>query len=314
MGSASPLKVGFLVLCSLVALIGCRKEPPAPVVEEAVARVGDGAITLDDVKAKLSEQPAFVRARYDSPEKKREFVDSLVRFELLAQEARRRGLDQDPEVQAMLEKVLVQRLVQTVAEEAGASVEDAEARAFYDANLQEYVRPEQVRVRHLFLSAPSDAEGRARRKAEAAQLLASLKRPGTPDEAFEEAVRAHSEDLETKGVGGDTGLRTREELESRGGSALAQNAFSLRTVGEVGTLVESERGFHLVKLIARQPALEQSFESVKPRIVNRLSAERRSKAVDELIASLRESTSVTIDDAMLEKLDVRALANEDAAP
>lgn len=214
----------------------------------------------------------------------------------------------------VLEKVLVQRLVQAVAEDAGASVADADARAYYDANLEEYVRPEQVRVRHLFLSAPSDTEGRARRKAEAVQLLATLKQPGASDEAFEEAARSVSEDLESKGTGGDLGLRTRDELESRDGTALAQLAFSLRTVGEIGALVESDRGFHLVKLIARQPALEQSFESVKPRIINRLSAERRSKAVDELIASLREATDVTIDDVKLETLDVHALANEGALP
>ena len=63
-------------------------------------------------RARMAEQSEQVRARYATPEKRREFLDSLIRFEVLAAEARRQGLERDPEVARTLEKVMVQRLVQ----------------------------------------------------------------------------------------------------------------------------------------------------------------------------------------------------------
>ncbi|HET9155746.1 MAG TPA: hypothetical protein VFN91_03700, partial [Myxococcaceae bacterium] len=51
---------------------------------------------------------------------------------------------------------------------------------------------------------------------------------------------------------------------------------------------------------------DQSFDSVKPRIASRLQLEKRSKVMDEYVASLRKSAKVEINDAVLEKIEVRS--------
>lgn len=307
--------ISFLTLGALLVGASCRGTCGGSSGDrsQVVAKVGDGAITLDEVKAKLNEQPAFVRARYDTVERKKEFVDNLVRFELLSQEARRRGLDKDPEVQAMLEKVMVQRLVKAIADEAKADVGDDEARKYYEGHKDEFVRPERVRLSHIFFASPRSNAERAQRKAEALKLLSTIKASAGASQAFEDAARSKSEDADTRAAGGDLGFRTREELEQLGGAALAQAAFGLKGLGEVGALVETDRGFHLVKLTSRQPGLDQPFESVKARIANRLGAERRTKSLDTFIAELRKGADVKIDEEALKKLDVRALASDDAA-
>jgi len=77
------------VLCiALAAAPACKKsEKSGP----AVARVGDEVITADEVRQRLNETSPFLRARYGTLERKKEFLENMVRNELLAQEAVRQA-------------------------------------------------------------------------------------------------------------------------------------------------------------------------------------------------------------------------------
>jgi parvulin-like peptidyl-prolyl isomerase len=304
-----PLNIGPLALALLVCA-GCNQETGSRASADSgqvLAVVGTGTITVEEFKARLSEQPAFVRARFDSPEKKRELLDNLIQQELLAQEARRRGVDKDPEIQATLEKLMVQKLVRTVAESSVGTVEEAEVRKSYEANLDEYRRPERVQVSHLLIAADRADPKREQKKARAVQLLTELKasQGAAGAQVFEARARALSDDAASRDQGGDLGARTQEELAALMGPALAEAAFGLRTVGELSGVIETDKGFHLLKLQARQAKTEQPFESVKSRIENRLLAERRSQALDAFITGMRAQSKVEVREDVLKTLDVQ---------
>ena len=89
---------------------------------KAIATIGDTVITEGEFKARLMRQSPFARARYNTKEKKVQFLNNMVRFELLAQEAKRRGLDQDPDVQDTMKKVMVQKLIRSLGEIGRAHV------------------------------------------------------------------------------------------------------------------------------------------------------------------------------------------------
>src|SRR5687768_16416709 len=103
------LAAGAIIACAVV--IGCsgdnHDEATGPRVhgltaaqaEHPLAKIGERTITVGDIAQDLSDTGAFMRARYNSPERRREFVDQMIRFELLAQEAHRRHYDQLPEVE-----------------------------------------------------------------------------------------------------------------------------------------------------------------------------------------------------------------------
>jgi parvulin-like peptidyl-prolyl isomerase len=300
---------GLLAL-TFFACNGNKGEAPTAKADpaSAIALVGQDAITPAELQAKLAEQPPYVRSRYDTLPKKKEFVENLVRFELLAQEARRRGLDKDPEVQSTLEKVLVQRLVRVETEKPELSqIPDEELRKAYDANLSEFVRPERIRVSHLFLAAPKGDPARAKKKTELTQLLAQLKGKSAADPAaFETAARARSDDQTSKAAGGDLGLRTRDELSALIGPEVAEAAFKLQVVGELTSVVESDKGLHLLRMTGRQAGHDQPFELAKTQLQQRLGAERRAKAIDSLVAELRTKNPVTIQEKVLEKLSFEA--------
>ncbi|NOK34093.1 peptidylprolyl isomerase [Corallococcus exercitus] len=301
--------MGVAVLGLSLGVGGCGKEKSASTPTETgpvVARVGETKITQAELEAKLAEQPSFVRARYGTPEKKKEFLDNLVRFELLVQEARRRGLESNPEVRAMLEKVMVQQLVKSQTESAEAVVSDADAKAFYDANLAEFVKPERVRISQLVLKAPRGTPERQKAMTQALKLAADVRKDGDVSRAFDAAVRAHSQDAATQAQGGDLGFHTREELTALGGEALAEAAWNLKAVGQLSAPIESDTGVHLLMLQARQVGHEQTFEQAKPRITQRLGAERRAKALEALVEKLRTQTPVEVNEEVLAKVNPEA--------
>ena len=94
-------RTSSLFACALAGLVatGCpsSKKPAAEQkTGPVVATVGDDVITAEEFKKRLDETSPFLRARYNTVERKKEFLENLVRNELLAQEAQRRGLDKAP--------------------------------------------------------------------------------------------------------------------------------------------------------------------------------------------------------------------------
>jgi peptidyl-prolyl cis-trans isomerase C len=298
-----------LAILGLAALsvAGCGKKKSGP----AIAK-GDGfTITADDFKARIEEQSPFMRARYNTLEHKKEFVENLIRFEVLAREAEKQGFRDDPDVQQTIRKIMVQKLVQKrFAEGTGeASVADADVQKFYEEHAAEYHRPKRVRVAQVALLAASGTPERAKKAAAAKKALASLqaaeKDPKAAGTAFAKAVAELSEDAASKAAGGDLGLKTQEELAKATSPELAAAAFGLKQ-GETSGVVETPAGLHILKATLVQEEVNRTLDQVKPQIVSRLSREKKAKEFEEWLKKLRETAKVTIDEKALEAVQVTA--------
>src|SRR5262245_10892605 len=96
----------FLTACFVLTACGGRRGPRSSAEEggqlkgqnsgdlkEAVAKIDDVTITVGEFQSRLNQQSPYIRARYTSMERKKEFLDNLVRFEVLAKEAQSKGYD-----------------------------------------------------------------------------------------------------------------------------------------------------------------------------------------------------------------------------
>lgn len=266
-----------------------------------LARVGDRVITLGEFQDRLEAQSPYLRQRFSSPERKREMLDTMIRFELLVQEARRLGLDRDPSMARLEMQALVDELLRT---EVDAKVHleditDAEVRADYDAHPEAWNQPEQVRASHI----------RVADRALAERLLAQLTAAPADVELFRRLAREHSNDAATKNAGGDLRFFGRPEQGVRavGGPPVpvVEAAFALTEVGALAPrVVSSEDGFHVVRLGARRQAMARSFEEVRRTIQDRLFRERRAAAIDALVALLRQEGQVREDAAALADIQI----------
>jgi peptidyl-prolyl cis-trans isomerase C len=300
-------RIALFGLAALAAA-GCQSQS-APKKSGPVIAKGSGfTITADEFKARLDEQSPFIRARYSSLERKKEFLDNLVRFEVLAREAEKSGLAADPDVQLTLKKIMVQKLVQKKFQDQSKAtpIPDEGLQKYYDEHKSEYHRPRRMRAAIVVFDAPQGSPERGKKLAAARKALAALKaeEKKTPL-AFTKIVNEYSEDAASKAASGDLGFKTQEELAQAHSKELAQAVFAMKQ-GETSGVIEVPRGLYLVKVTAQQEELNRPFEQVKGQIQNKLARELKTKEFDAWLKKLKEDAAVTVDDKALEAVEVAA--------
>jgi peptidyl-prolyl cis-trans isomerase C len=298
----------ILVIGLCAAALACSQESGPKKSGPAVAK-GDGiTITADEFKARLDEQSPFIRARYSTLERKKEFLDNLIRFEVLAREAERQGLAKDPDVQMTLKKIMVQKLVQKSFQDPGtaATTPEPELAKYYEDHKGEYQRPRRVRIAAVVFNAPQGSPDRAQKLAVAQKALAKLKAEEKKNTlAFAQIVSEYSEDAATKATAGDLQFKSAEELEQAHSKAVAEAAFKLKP-GETSGVVQAPQGLYILKYTGEQPELNRTFDQVKAQIANKLQREKRTKEFDAWLKGLREQAKVSIDEKALEAVEIQA--------
>jgi peptidyl-prolyl cis-trans isomerase C len=296
------------IALAAVALVACTQDKGPKKSGPAVATGAGIVITAEEFKARLDEQSPFIRSRYSTLERKKEFLENLVRFEVLAKEAERQGLDKDPDVQLTLRKVMVQKLVQKnfADQSGGKDLPDDELQKYYDDHKDEFQKDRKVRLAAIVFDAPAGSPDRAKKLATAKKALAQVKAAEkTNTLAFSAAVTQFTEDTAGKTMAGDLNFKSKEELEKGFGKELAEAAFALKQ-GEVSGVVETAKGIYLVKVTGLQEEVNRPFDAVKAQINAKLVREKRTKDFDVLVKKLKEEAKVTVNDAELEKVTVAA--------
>lgn len=255
---------------------------------QPLAKIGDTTITVGDFAEDLASKGSFIRTRYASPERRREYLDQMIRFELLAQEAERRGYDDLPEVDRTRKQIMIRRFLEQRFDQGGPeTISQDDIRAFYESHGSEFNTPEQVRASHILV----------RDRATAERVLAQLQESPADLRLYRQLADEHNIDTETRNRFGDLRFFSRPAERTEGEPvvppAVAEAAFSIERIGGFHpTLVESELGFHIVKLTGRRAAMHRTLEEAERPIRNRLWRERREAAIQELIDRLRGESDV----------------------
>lgn len=298
-----------VIIGLVVASASCSRkaeEPPAAEPEwpkhglseaqanEVLAKVGDRTITVGEFADRLASQSPYLRARFESPERRKELLDNLVRFELLVYEAKRRGYGEKPEVVRARRNAMIQQLVKKEIDEPleAAQVSEEEVKAVYDENPTEFDRPGQVRASHIFI----------KDRAKAQDVLEKAKKSDLA--GFRRLAREESEDEATKNNGGDLQFFA-ADAEGQPPKAVRDAAFSLQQVGAVyPDLIAGDGGYHIVMLTGKRAALKRTYEQAKRAIRHKLVRERKESAMKALTERLRKEVAIEIDYDALKEVEI----------
>jgi len=292
--------------------------PPAGLTAEqaalVVAKVGERTITLGDYAATLERMDQFDRLRYQSPERRRELLDEIVDVELLAQDARRKKLDQEPETQTAIRLVLRDALLGEARRglPPPADLPEERVRAYFDAHREDFREPERRRVSHIVV----------KDKETAAKVLALATKATAREWGL--LFQKHSLDAPRKGaasppleMAGDLGI-VGPKGDSRGDNprvspALRDAVFEIGAVGEVlGRVIQDDEGFHVVRMAGKSEPHDRSMtdadRSIRVAVLQSMIAEREKV----LEADLRRQFPVTIDEQALARVEVPATSSSEA--
>ena len=156
------------------------------------------------------------------------------------------------------------------AEEVGLAegVTDAEIKAAYDARASQYAVAEQRRASHILIPAGPDA------KQKATEILAEVRKSPA---RFAELARKHSQDTGSAEKGGDLGQFGRGMMVKPFEDAV----FSMKE-GEIAGPVESEFGFHIIRLTGIQAGKSRPLEEVRKEISAEIAKQKGAKKFTEL--------------------------------
>lgn len=269
------MKHGWICLVVLVILgsghDGFCKVDPSRVV---VAEVEDSTITLEEFN--LSYSIKF-RANPEtaSHEWKADHLDRIVDRMIAAREARERGLVFDMEEDKLARnkrKMLVQELYRVYGRPDTVEIREETIRHEYEMGRFAY------RIWSVMVETRAEAE----------EILALLDK----GESFEALSKTRGKGAEV-GTGGDLGWKVWRELEM---VPPIRNAVVEMEVGTVSGVLESQYGFHVIKLMGKRPGSQGSYASVWKDIFANLRRERITASMTAFRGALEQPWDVAVRD------------------
>ena len=297
-------------------------KPVPAVLPQVLAKIGDQPVGRDELETAVKEAEA--RAGKTVPPTERDVVyrgllDRVILFRLLSSEAKVRGVTVTPQEvtdriaqikqqfpsEAEFQKELAKRhttLAQlqeeqrrdllnakTIEAEVAPrlAVTEQDLDAFYKGNPDQFKEQETVRASHILISAAKDAAPAAKQAArtEAEGVLKRAK----AGEDFAALAKQYSKDPGSAAVGGDLNFFPKGQMVP----AFDAAAFALKT-GEISDLVETEFGFHIIKLTDKRAGRIVPLAEVKPRLEEFLKQRKQQELVQQYLLSLKAKYRVEV--------------------
>lgn len=308
-----PSAAGFL-RAALAAVLACALlASPAYAQADAdpiLIRNSTIAVRKSDYLLELERLPAEQRGGFgNNPRRVRELLQRMLVERSVAAQARDENLLDKRNYKARfavetdraLTALKLQEVELVAAEEFEARRASFEkhARETYLADRAKYQLPETATFTHILFDAKKRGEDEARKAAQDARAeLAAGK-------DFAAMARANSDDPSAPRNSGRLENLRRADLDP----AFADATFALQP-GELSLPVKSQFGWHVIRLEAKTPARTQPFDDVKDAIL----AEQRAKYVgarrEQYLASVRNDSSIQMNDAAVDELVVRVDRDE----
>lgn len=258
-------------------LASCTPQQDEPVL----ALVNGRAITQTEFDLRWEELSQATRARYEKDGGKRRFLDELITRELLMQEARHQGLDQNDAIRDKAQRYKEQLILDELLKDklkAKVELSKTELDAYYEKHARQLLAPLKVHVYQMLLGNLPAAK--------------DLKKQVDSGGDFPKFAQRYSIDEKTKAKGGDLGPY-RKGLLHPDVDAVVQTL----KIGVISDPIKTDAGYYLVKVTPLDPELIQADLAVRERLRQELLAEKRRQQFEDVIADIRAKATVRLADA-----------------
>jgi peptidyl-prolyl cis-trans isomerase C len=162
---------------------------------------------------------------------------------------------------------------------------EAEAKEFFDSNPDQFAAPESVSASHILIKFDDTDtdETKAEKKAKLEEIRLSIIAETV---TFEDAATGNS-DCPSSAQGGSLGTFGKGRMVP----AFEVAAFS-QEPGEIGEIIETPFGYHIIQVTDHQDEGAMDFEEAKDKLVDYLTNQKKQQVVMDYVASLRDSATI----------------------
>lgn len=307
-------RVFSVVICAIFLIGTCSAFAEAADSAQVVAKVNDEEILQSDIDDVMvifvmpqfqAQNPGQELTAEQKTQIETNIVNQLVTEKLLLQAAAKVNITPDgtliaqrleqvktqrpdlaeDQLKALLEKdFIIQQLIQQEVM-ARIEVSDEEMRKYYDEQKDQFKEPEQVQASHILLQVAQDAtqeeKDAARKKIEEILVLAQ------EGKDFAELAKEYSEGP-SKTNGGDLGFFPRGAMVK----PFEEAVFAIDKEGDMSGIVETQFGYHIIKLTGKKTAREISFEDVKAELEQGLLQQKQNAEVMAWVEGLKSGATI----------------------
>jgi len=260
-----------VVLAALLPAVALAQTPAAPAkAKEAPAKAAAAATSSDKALYTQAQYDLLLKERLaqgqpDTPEMRNAVREELNTRELLAREARKKGMDKTSEMKTQMDlagqTVLVRAYVADWVQKN--PIPESELKSEYD-KIKAQIGEKEYKVRHILVEKEDEAK----------DVIAELQKGGK----FDDLAKARSKDPGSKDKGGDLDWNAPASFVKPFGDAMAKTPKGKFTPQPVQT----QFGWHVIQVDDTRDAKVPSFDEVKPQLQQRLQAQWLDKYFKDL--------------------------------
>jgi peptidyl-prolyl cis-trans isomerase C len=264
--------------------------------DSVVASFTGGAFSRTDLETVISQKLPIQKDLRTRPGAVQQVLDSLVRYDLLVQEAEKRGYRNAPVVKLAAQAKANDQLVRERGTVSPDAISEAEVAKTLEQKKRDYSRPAMRRASHVLVA--TKAEGQA--------LIKELK--GASRETFARIATEKSQDPGTKNQGGELGYFDREGLTDRGVPTqatppLTAATFKLRAVGDIAPEpIQLPTGFSVLMFTGEMKAMQTPKRAADELIREDLSKTQSAARIETLMAELREQYKPVVHEGLIDQV------------
>jgi peptidyl-prolyl cis-trans isomerase C len=263
------IKPSNLAALALLAAIAANTVNAADKVAENNNVATVNGVAIPQARVDMRVKAAAQQGQPDSPELRKAVRDDLINLEVIAQEAIKKGLDKQTEVAQQIElgkqSALAGAFVQDYAKTHPVS--DAALMQEYE-NLKKRVGNKEYKVSHILVDSEETAK----------KVAADVKKG-----KFEKVAKEKSKDPGSKDKGGDLGWTVPSNFVQPFGEAILK-----MSKGQISAPVQTQFGWHIIKLEDTRELKVPAFEEVKPNLEKRL----QQQAIQDAIKAIRANAKI----------------------
>jgi peptidyl-prolyl cis-trans isomerase C len=229
-------------------------------------------LTVKDVDKKVDERIAQSKARFPSADDFDKAIKALDMSEGELREYTRRDL--------VIANFIDQQITPKI------KVSEEESRKFYEQNIDKFKQEEAVRASHILCGV--DAKATAEEKKKAREKAEKLRKELAGGADFATLAKDNSS-CPSSQQGGDLGYFSKGQMVP----PFEQAAFALKP-GEISDIVETQFGYHIIRVTDKKAAETVAFKDVSPRIEEFLKGQKLTAEINAYLTEARKNAKIEL--------------------
>jgi len=250
---------------------------------ETLATVNGKPVTTEDAKIYVAQTQRGAQYGALPSDQKKMIVDRLIERALFIDQAKKEGIEKDPEYQSLLNRDKEELMVRTwlTKQFKNTVISDSEAKAYYDKHTDEFKIPAQVHARHILVKDEKEAQA-------IIDQLKNLKGDALKKKFIELAKTKSTGPTGPKG--GDLGSFGPGQMVKPFNDAV----FAMKKGDITPQPVKTQFGYHVIYVDDVKPAKTVPYDEAKKRIIDMLKQKTFSAKMAKMVSSLKSKAKIVL--------------------